>query len=40
LVSALILVNSLFTLTSLMVKWKRAELKHRALASAKKNKEQ
>lgn len=40
LVSALILFNSLLTLTSLMVKWKRAELKHRALASAKKNKEQ
>jgi hypothetical protein len=40
LVSALIIFNSLLTLTSLMVKWKRAELKHRALASAKKNKEQ
>ncbi|CAK9199981.1 unnamed protein product [Sphagnum troendelagicum] len=40
LVSALILFNSLLTLTSLMVKWKRAELKHRALAFAKKNKEQ
>jgi hypothetical protein len=37
-VSTLILVNSLRTMTSLMVKWKRAELKHRAHAA--KNKDQ
>lgn len=37
-VSTLILVNSLRTMTSLMVKWKRAELKHRARAA--KNKDQ
>lgn len=36
LVSTLILVNSLLTLTSLMVKWKRAELKHRARIAREK----
>ena len=35
LVSTLILVNSLFAMVSLMVKWKRAELKHRARTVAR-----
>lgn len=37
LISTLILVNSMVTLMQMMVKWKRAELKHKARAGREKN---
>ncbi|KAG0578871.1 hypothetical protein M758_4G052800 [Ceratodon purpureus] len=36
LISTLILVNSMVTMTRMMVKWKRAELKHKARAAREK----